>query len=233
MKGIVILEHEADIHRGLLADLLPEARVLHLWREEDRATLASMVTDRDLPSGLVVLGGRANAYADEQWPTLPLERALIRECVSEDRPLLGICLGLQLLAVATGGRVEVGAPAGPEYGITPIEWSEEAAHDELGHRLLGVRTVFEDHSDAVTELPPGAVLLASSARYPQVVRVGSAVGVQFHPEVTRELARAWQEENTVTDTDEVLAGFDAHGEELAATCRILASWLIEAASRED
>jgi GMP synthase-like glutamine amidotransferase len=135
-------------------------------------------------AGLVVLGGAMAAWEDDRASWLPATRALLARCVTDAVPVLGICLGAQLLALATGGRVERGA-AGPELGVVPIEAMPDAAADPLlsglGDRWLGP----QGHYDAVTELPPGAVHLARSQLYPhQVYRLGEcAWGLQYHPEV--------------------------------------------------
>ena len=234
MTRVLAVQSDADVPIGRIGTSLEEAgaqvRIVRAWEDASplRSALVSSGDEGGSPGSeaLLVLGGRTDAYADDRSPWLPDLRALIARRIDEGVPVLGICLGLQLMAVATGGSVDLGAAAGPEYGVTRIFWTTEAADDPLGAELAASTTVaFEDHGDAVNSLPPGAVVLARSARYIQVVRLGSAVGVQFHPEVTRATAEEWQCANDVTDTREILAGFDAHDAELAGTCRILARWL--------
>lgn len=238
MSTVLVVQNEADVPLGRMKGFLEDAgarvRILAAWENPDELQRV-VATDphadaREQPDALLLLGGRMNAYDDDSTPWLPRVRALIARSCAAEIPVLGICLGLQVMAVATGGGVEVGAGPGPEYGVTPITWTPEGLSDPLGSRLAEFTTVvFEDHADAVSELPRGAVVLASSQHYLQVVRMGSAVGVQFHPELTREIAEEYQSHNDTTDTDEILAGFDAHDTELAATGRALAQWLVEAA----
>lgn len=228
MPTVLVVQNEEDVPLGRMEGLLIDAgasvRILEAWREPLDALVES-----ELPDALLVLGGRMNAYSDQDAPWLPGVRSLINRCIDADIPVLGICLGLQLMAVATGGAVEVGARPGPEYGVTPLTWADAALADPLGSRLAAsTAVVFEDHADAVTSLPEGAVVLAHSARYPQVVRIGSAIGVQFHPELTRDIAEEYQNHIETTDTAKILAGFDAHDAELAATGRALAQWLVTA-----
>ncbi|ALN14470.1 type 1 glutamine amidotransferase [Acidipropionibacterium acidipropionici] len=230
MSTVLVVQNEEDVPlgrmEGFLADAGASLRILEAWREP----LDTVLVTSELPDALLVLGGRMNAYSDQDAPWLPDLRSLITRCIDADVPVLGICLGLQLMAVATGGAVEVGARPGPEYGVTPLTWTDAARVDPCGSRLaVSTAVVFEDHADAVTALPEGAVVLARSARYPQVVRFGSAVGVQFHPELTRAIAEEYQSHNETTDTAEILAGFDAHDAALAATGRALAQWLVTAA----
>lgn len=239
MSTVLVVQNEPGVPLGRMEPSLNDAgarvQIIRAWDEPTNLQRAFATSpgaqDAARPDALLVLGGRMTAYDDDNSPWLPQVRALIARCRAADVPVLGICLGLQLMAVATGGAVEIGARPGPEYGITPITWAPPALGDPLGSRLAGsTAVVFEDHGDAVSELPDGAVVLARSERYPQVVRLGSTVGVQFHPEITRGIAEEYQSHNETTDTDEILAGFDAHEAELASTCRALAQWLVEAAS---
>jgi GMP synthase (glutamine-hydrolysing) len=148
---------------------------------------------------LLVLGGEVGAYDDDRAPWLPDVRAMLREAVDRSLPTLGICLGAQLLAVACGGRVEVGAQ-GTEYGVLDLSWREEARGDRLVDGLPSPFPSPTMHNDAVVELPPGTAWLASSDVYPyQVFRVGAAAwGVQTHPEVSPPTFEGWAALHTDT-----------------------------------
>lgn len=150
----------------------------------------------DLGDGLLVLGGIMSAHDGAEYSWLEPLKQLMVDAVEAEIPTLAICLGHQLLAEAFGGQVTVSHPGGGEHGAYPVTWHEAASGDPLLGRLAeGGRTLLaESHSDAVTRLPDGAVQLASSERYPnQAFRVGSAVGVQFHPEASPDLMGRWAE----------------------------------------
>lgn len=148
----------------------------------------------DLADGLIVLGGRANALDDSASPWLASVRSMLRRAVDAHVPTLGICLGHQILAREFGGEVEAPAAGRDEEGAAEIVWSEEAASDPLVGELAhaGASLVAESHNDAVTRIPDGASLLASSSRCAvQAMRIGAAVSVQFHPEVSPERMELW------------------------------------------
>ncbi|MCE1174368.1 MAG: type 1 glutamine amidotransferase [Propionibacteriales bacterium] len=149
-----------------------------------------------LGDGVIILGGTMSAHDGADHPWIDPLKELMRDLIAARVPTLGICLGHQLLAEACGGTVTVSDPGGGEHGAYPIFWTGAARTDPLVQHLAlnGSSTFPESHSDVVTTLPPDAILLASSERYAnQAFRVGSAVGVQFHPEASPELMGRWAE----------------------------------------
>jgi GMP synthase-like glutamine amidotransferase len=169
----------------------------------DLSAGAPLPADLSGHSGMVVLGGAMGAQDDAEYPYLADVRALLRRAVDEEVPALGICLGGQLLAVATGGRVERN-PDGPEIGVQLVAKRSVSATDPLFAALPITPDVLQWHVDAVTVLPPGAQQLASSPVCEnQAFRVGRlAWGLQFHIETTPEIVRSWAEE------DDELADWD-------------------------
>jgi GMP synthase-like glutamine amidotransferase len=134
-------------------------------------------------AALVVMGGPMSAHDDVGFPSRRDELALIEDALRRELPVLGICLGAQLLAVAAGGASFPGS-TGAEIGWAPVELSPEAAVDPLLSGLPEQLDVLHWHGDTFT-LPAGSVRLAGSARYAnQAFSVGPrAWGLQFHLEV--------------------------------------------------
>lgn len=185
----LMVQHTPGGGPGRVGTWLREAgldvRVLHPYAGED---LPAVLGGRPL----VVLGGGYLPDDDARAPWLPATRALARQALADATPFLGICLGGQLLARVAGGTVRA-EHGRPEYGSTPIRLRPEAAGDTLLHGLGDTVPAIERHVDAITELPPGAVWLASSEACPhQAFRVGArAWGVQFHPEAEAARIATW------------------------------------------
>lgn len=221
---LTVIQHDEDVPLDRFTRWLDgvEIRTVRAWAGEPVPT-----DPADIGSGLIVLGGRMSAGADDAAPWLPATRALLASAVAAGVPTLGICLGAQLLAVACGGHLQVAAPPGREAGIVDVRWRPEAADDPvLGALAMAGRTtpVPSMHADAVVDLPPGAVWLGSSDMYPyQAFRLGSAWGVQFHPEAAAETMRAWAEGYGDVDTAAVLAAYDARETEISAAGRAIAT----------
>jgi GMP synthase-like glutamine amidotransferase len=147
----------------------------------------------DALGGLVVMGGPMGVCDRAEHPHLLAERELITAMVHAVRPVLGVCLGAQLLADALGARVFKGPQA--EIGVGNVSLTPAGRRDPvLGAAGLERLPVMHWHQDTF-ELPRTATWLAHSARYPhQGFRVGQRVyGLQFHVEVDRELASGWGE----------------------------------------
>lgn len=142
--------------------------------------------------GLVCLGGPMGATDDLDHPWLADVRRLLAEATTRQVPTLAICLGAQLLAVATGGQVRKG-PDGPEVGPLLVAKRDLGWEDPLFGEMPFMPDVMQFHSDVVDRLPSNSVLLASSTLYPnQAFRVGRcAYGLQFHIETTTELVESW------------------------------------------
>jgi GMP synthase (glutamine-hydrolysing) len=184
--------------------------------------------------GLVVLGGSMGAEDDDVYPWLVRLRALLRDAVAREVPILAVCLGAQLLAVATGGRVERN-PDGPEFGAQLVAKRAVASTDPLFGPIPITPDVIQWHVDAVTALPPGAIQLASSPSCDiQAFRLGRlAWGIQFHIETTPVIVRAWAAEDAGllegVDVDALLARADAAHDDVAEVWQPFAAAFVEVA----
>jgi GMP synthase (glutamine-hydrolysing) len=144
----------------------------------------------DQPDLLVVLGGPIGVYEVDQYPFLTEELTLIRQRLERGAPLLGICLGAQLIAAATGARVY---PSGvKEIGWGPITLSEAGERSCLRHLASSENTVLHWHGDTF-DLPSDATLLASTALVKhQAFALGENVlALQFHVEADPKGLEAW------------------------------------------
>ena len=182
MPNCLVVQHVAPEPAFAIADALLGAGV-----EIDTCQVFAgdrMPKDSSGFDGLVIMGGPMSAASDQGFPTRPGEIALITDALRREIPVLGVCLGAQLLAVAGGGSVFPG-PSGPEVGWGPVDLAGECADDRLFAGLPETLTVMHWHGDTF-DLPDGAVRLFGNSIYPnQGFRLGpSAWGMQFHLEVT-------------------------------------------------
>ena len=161
-----------------------EARGIDL--QTVRMDLGDEVPSVEEIEGLIVMGGPMGVMDTEEYPGLRAEMELIEAAVRRDLPVIGVCLGAQLLAAAMGARVYRG-PA-EEVGAGEVTL---AADDPVLGRAGSRLPVLHWHGDTF-DLPEGADLLASSEAYEnQAFRIGGrAYGLQFHVEIGREAAKA-------------------------------------------
>lgn len=194
---ILVLQHSGHDGPQLLGDWLTEGgAIVDLCRPFDGDAIPVTLDGFD---ALVCLGGAMAAWDDEIAPWLPATRALLATAVRAGTPTLGVCLGAQLLALATGGSVERAA-AGPEIGAYLTAKRDAAERDPLFGPMPMTPDVMQCHFDVITELPPKAALLMAGTGYQhQAFRVGSAAwGIQFHIEATAATVRSWAADKGIT-----------------------------------
>ncbi len=172
----------------------PGVCIAHLERAGVRHQIVRLFAGDPLPpvgEALIVLGGTMGVGDTDRFPFLAPLMAYLAEAAKRDVPLLGICLGGQLLSAALGGRVH--SQSRSEKGVRMVKTTSAGASDPLLAGLFPAFAVFEWHNDSF-DLPPGGVHLASTPECPgQVFRFRRAYGLQFHPEVDEEIVTAWVE----------------------------------------
>jgi len=139
--------------------------------------------------GCIVFGGYMGVHDDADYPYLRPLKAFLGEAVEAGFPVLGICLGGQLLAAALGGTVSAGCRG--EKGVCTLDLTLEGAADPLFAGLSSPFAAFEWHNDSFTVPPQASHLAASTACPGQAFRWRNAWGLQFHPEVDRTIVAAW------------------------------------------
>ncbi len=212
-KSVIVLQHAAPEGPGLIAEALAAKEVeTSIVRLDHGRPLPERLGDA---AGLVVMGGPMGVGDEAKFPFLAAEKRLIREAVEAGRPVLGVCLGAQLLASALGAAVR---PAGrKEIGWHEVRLRGRAQDDALFHGLEPAFTPLSWHGD-VFELPAGAEPLARSALTElQAFRHGGrAWGLLFHLEVSRamveEMVTAFGGELAAAGTtpEAVLTGMARH-----------------------
>ncbi len=187
-KTALILQHTPEEGGGLFEEILLKNR----WRLE----VLTLFTGFELPASLknygmiLVLGGPMSANDEAGHPFLKDEISFIRKALKIGHPVLGVCLGAQLMAKAMGARVYPGPHK--EIGWYWLSQTPSAKSDPLFSRLDPHFLVFQWHGETF-DLPPGAVGLSGNMTYPnQAFRVGELTyGLQFHLEVTRPMIETW------------------------------------------
>ncbi|MFJ5137891.1 type 1 glutamine amidotransferase [Streptomyces sp. NPDC088707] len=237
--AVLVVQHEEEAGAGLVGERLVRAGlrldVVRAWVGE------ALPGDLGGHAGLLVLGGSVNCEDDEAAPWLPGVRALVREAVTEGVPLLGICLGGQIVAHALGGSVTT-RPQGPELGAVPLRRLPAATDDPVLGGVPDGALAAQWHWDDVDRLPPGAVpLLTGDDCRHQAFRVGSACwAVQFHPEAGGTTVAGWAAEDgerlreSGTDPAALVASVrDAEPELRAVWSAVAEAWGVQVHARAD
>lgn len=177
--AIIALEHSIGEDPGCMLQWAEE-RGEPVW--EVRLDLDEQLPDKELVSMLIIMGGPMNIYEDKKYPWLITEKKYISDIISSGRPVLGICLGSQLISDVLGGTVT--QAKNPEFGWHQVQKVREnrEINPEIFPDTLGV---FQWHGDTFS-IPPGASHLYSSPTCTDqgFVYQKKVIGLQFHPEMT-------------------------------------------------
>ena len=197
---VLVLRHVPHEHLGTLSHTLKANDLNHKYinlYEDENPNI-----QLDDFSGLIILGGPMNVYETEKYPFLEMEDTLIKEAAERDMPILGICLGAQLIAKALAARVIRNKEK--EIGWYPLRITDDAGNDDLFKHFNTEETVFQWHGDTF-EIPDGAVHLAKSPLcLNQAFRYETKIyGLQFHLEVTPEMILEWL--NVTENKEEVMS----------------------------
>jgi len=227
-EEVLVLQHIACEPPGVYEDVLNERGAAICRVELDEGE--PLPEDLRGFDAVIAMGGPMGAYEDAEHDWLAGEKEAIAGAVRAGVPFFGVCLGAQLLAASLGARVYRGPT--PEVGVLPVTLTEEGRGDPVFSALPAEVPTLQWHSDTF-DLPAGAVRLAGSPAYPnQAFRAGpAAYAVQFHLEVSREMAFEWAEVPAYRDSleatqgegafDRLLASFDAAEPDLVGHARDL------------
>lgn len=183
---IIIVQNDPLVPAGRLAEFMTGEglgfRTVRLFAGDSLPRV-------DECTAVFVLGGTMGVHDTAEFPFLLPLMDFMREAAERSVPLLGICLGGQLLAAALGGEVRAGSRG--EKGVREVALTTAGISDPLFRGLEGVFEAFQWHNDSF-DLPADVLHLASSPLCPgEAFRYRSAYALQFHPEVDRRIVNSW------------------------------------------
>ncbi len=190
---VLILQHVSWERPGRIQEAIEEAGI---------ATRTLTILDQKKPElpaadeycGLVIMGGPMGALDFDDYPGLKTEHKLVKAAVDNNKPVLGICLGHQIIAAALGGKLKKGKE--PEIGFGRIQ---RVNRHEFAPVESGGMTVLNWHNDVVSAPEGAAVIAKSDVTKVQAFAYGSALGLQYHLEVSPAILDQWLSTPTMTD----------------------------------
>jgi GMP synthase-like glutamine amidotransferase len=214
---VLILVHLESEGPGTLGTFLESAGV--------EIRTARLYESHKLPSepvgldAIISMGGPMNVYEEDEYPFLRNETILLRNAVDGNLPVMGLCLGAQMIAKARGARVTK-SPA-KEVGWGKIDLTDAGKSDPLFAGLPSTLDVLQWHED-MFEIPEGGTLLAASEACPhQALRYRNALGLQFHLEINEAMLREWFADSPLLEEivgkyQELAPEYNRHAEKLYA-----------------
>ncbi len=189
MRKVFALQHIACEGLGILEEIFQNLEIDYRYIRLDQGE--ALPSEEDIAqNALVILGGPMNVYEEDIYPCLKEETELVRYGLSAGVPMIGVCLGAQMIAKAAGAKVYAGQTK--EIGWYPVDLEPAAAKDPLFSLLDSDTKVFQWHGDTF-DLPAGAVNLASSNLFPHQAFClnGNVYALQFHLEVNETMILDW------------------------------------------
>ncbi len=193
---VLVVRHHLEENLGSLEKIFIERGIPFTYRDVFRQEMLPLRLNAY--SGFIVLGGFMGVYEQDEYPFLKEEITWLSTVLEAKKPVLGICLGSQLVAKALGARVYRGE-AGPEIGWKSVHLTESGKTDPVFQNIPEAFVPIQWHGDTF-DLPSGVKLLASSEMYPhQAFRFGEKVyAFQFHFEANQRLVDYWMESDPET-----------------------------------
>lgn len=216
-REVSILQHAENEHGGLFEEYIRERGVEIRYIPIYETNEIPPVTT----THLLFMGGPMSVNDEEDLPWLVTEKRIIREWVAKGRPVLGICLGAQLIASSFKAPVH---PCEAELGWSPVT----AARREIFPGLPEQFRVFQMHGETF-DVPDGATRVYRGERVAnQALCIGSALGLQFHIELNLEMIRDWISDRPSEEQSSILAQSRQHLPESQKICRIIADRFLSA-----
>ena len=180
--SVLVLRHEPFEHLGHFARGLQSNEIPFEYKD------LGLPLSLHGQTGLIIMGGPQSA--NDPNPALEAEMRLIAEAIDKELPILGVCLGAQMIAKTLGARVYKNRM--PEIGWAPVHFTEAAKEDPLFASFASPTTFFHWHGETF-DIPEGAVWLAFSedCRHQAFRYKTNVYGVQFHPEIEEAMILDW------------------------------------------
>jgi GMP synthase (glutamine-hydrolysing) len=215
MKKVLILIHTRAEGPGTLVDFLEHVgasfQTVRLY-EEDKLPAGAGGFD-----AVVTMGGPMSVNDEDLYPFIEEEKTFLRRAIDNNLPVLGICLGAQMIAKACGAVVKKSPEK--EIGWKSVSKTDLGRRDILFQGLPRTMTVFQWHEESF-EVPEGGSLLALSKECPnQAFRYRNAYGLQFHIEVTRDMLLDWMD--PLPECNEIISVFEKIEKDFCSQARTI------------
>ena len=223
--SVLFIKHIDIEGPGTLGEFLDEKSIPYEIVDVSNGNALPSVTSQY--KAIVILGGPMNVYEEDKYPFLKSEDLLIKTAIIEGTPMLGLCLGAQLIAKAVGAKV--GKAEEKEIGWFKVDLTDNGIKDPLFQGLEKEIDVFQWHGDAFDIPENGLHLGSSKACSNQAFKYNNNVyGLQFHLEVTKDMVYEWMDAysdeissmGNKVNREEIIEQADAFSESYNAQARI-------------